>query len=38
MFMYSSSDLDIQGKGSLEVTSNDKGIHTKDDLKVKNVA
>lgn len=36
--IYSLSDLAIQGKGSLEVTSNGKGIHTKDDLKVKNVA
>ena len=36
--IYSLSDLDIQGKGSLEVTSNGKGIHTKDDLKVKNGA
>mgnify|MGYP002431191199 FL=1 len=36
--IYSLSDLDIQWKGSLEVTSNGKGIHTKDDLKVKNVA
>ena len=36
--IYSSSDLDIQGNGSLEVTSNGKWIHTNDDLKVKNVA
>lgn len=36
--VYSLCDLDIQGKGSLYVTSlNNNGIHTKDDLKVKNL-
>ena len=36
--VYALCDLDIQGKGSLYVTSlNNNGIHTKDDLKVKNL-
>ncbi len=36
--IYALCDLDIQGKGSLYVTSlNNNGIHTKDDLKVKNL-
>ncbi len=36
--IYSLVDLDIQGKGELTVNSlNNKGIHTKDDLKVKNL-
>lgn len=37
--IYSLCDLDIQGKGSLIVKSlNNNGIHTKDDLAVKNLA
>lgn len=36
--IYSKSDLDIGGKGELVVISaNNNGIHTKDDLKVKNL-
>lgn len=36
--IYSKVDLDLKGKGSLEVTSvNNNGIHTKDDLDVKNL-
>lgn len=36
--VYSKSDLDIGGKGELIVISaNNNGIHTKDDLKVKNI-
>lgn len=36
--IYSEVDLDIQGKGSLVVISeNNNGIHTKDDLEVKNL-
>ncbi len=36
--IHSDSDLDIGGKGTLFVTSeNNNGIHTKDDLKVKNL-
>lgn len=36
--VYSNSDLDIGGKGELIVISaNNNGIHTKDDLKVKNL-
>ncbi len=36
--VYSDSDLDIGGKGTLYVVSeNNNGIHTKDDLKVKNL-
>ena len=36
--VYSKVDLDVQGKGYLWITSkNNKGIHTKDDLKVKNL-
>lgn len=36
--IYALCDLDIQGKGSLNVTSaNNNGIHTKDDLTVKNL-
>ncbi len=37
--VYALCDLDIQDKGSLNVTSvNNKGIHTKDDLNVKNLS
>ncbi len=37
--VYALCDLDIQGKGSLFVTSvNNNGIHTKDDLNVKNLS
>lgn len=37
--VYALCDLDIQGKGSLFVTSvNNNGIHTKDDLSVKNLS
>ncbi|MBQ7173643.1 MAG: carbohydrate-binding domain-containing protein [Clostridia bacterium] len=36
--IYVTSDLDLQGKGALYVTSeHNNGIHTKDDLKVKNL-
>lgn len=36
--IYTTCDLDIQGKGELYVTSeNNNGVHTKDDLKVKNL-
>ena len=36
--IYATSDLDLQGKGTLYVTSeSNNGIHTKDDLKVKNL-
>ena len=36
--IYAKCDLDVQGKGSLYVTSvNNNGIHTKDDLTVKNL-
>ncbi len=37
--VYALCDLDVQGKGSLNVKSvNNNGIHTKDDLNVKNLA
>lgn len=37
--IYSACDLDIQGKGSLVVKSvNNNGIHTKDDLTIKNLS
>lgn len=37
--VYALCDLDIQGKGNLYVTSvNNNGIHTKDDLNVKNLS
>lgn len=36
--IYVTSDLDLQGKGELYVTSeHNNGVHTKDDLKVKNL-
>lgn len=37
--IYAACDLDIQGKGSLNVKSvNNNGVHTKDDLNVKNLS
>ena len=37
--VYSLIDLDLSGKGSLEVYSkNNNGIHTKDDLEIKNIS
>lgn len=35
--IYSTCDLSIQGKGDLVIESTNKGIHTKKDLKIKNV-
>lgn len=36
--IYSNCDLSIQGKGNLSINSTNKGIHTKKDLKIKNLS
>ena len=37
--MYSECDLALQGKGTLKIRSvNNNGVHSKDDLEVKNLA